>query len=147
VTPRDIRILAWSDAAHGSTYGQSGYLGGLRLSADQQTTSVFHLLDWSSSKQSRVSFSSIGSEILAAATAADRGYALASNFHYFPMHRIALLSSFKLMQKVSMTLLRRYMILKITAFVRPSPEFAMLSGRKRSEFSVGYQELKISQMH
>jgi hypothetical protein len=34
VTPRDIRILAWSDAAHGSTYGQSGYLGGLRLSAN-----------------------------------------------------------------------------------------------------------------
>jgi hypothetical protein len=80
VTPRDIRILAWSNAAHGSTYGQSGYLGGLRLSADQQTTSVFHLLDWSSSKQSRVSFSSIGSEILTAVTAADRGYVLASNF-------------------------------------------------------------------
>jgi hypothetical protein len=43
VTRRDIRILAWSDAAHGSTYGQSGYLGGIRLSADHHTTSVFHL--------------------------------------------------------------------------------------------------------
>jgi hypothetical protein len=67
--------------------------------------------------------------------------------HYFPMHQIALLSSFKFMQKVSMTLLPRYMILRITAFLRPSPEFEMLSGRKKSALSVGYQELKILKMH
>jgi len=33
---------------------------------------IYHAIDWHSSRQSRVSFSSIGSEILAAATSADR---------------------------------------------------------------------------
>ncbi len=33
---------------------------------------IYHVLNWHSSKQSRISFSSIGSEILAAATSADR---------------------------------------------------------------------------
>ena len=37
---------------------------------------IYHVLDWHSSKQSRVSFSSVGAEILAAAEAADRSLLL-----------------------------------------------------------------------
>jgi hypothetical protein len=72
----DPHLVAWSDAAHGTTYGQSGYLAGLQLTGSTPDSSILHTLDWSSSKQRRVSFSSIGSEILAAASAADRGFAL-----------------------------------------------------------------------
>ena len=38
---------------------------------------IFYLIDWLSGKQGRVSFSSIGAEILAAATSADRGSMMA----------------------------------------------------------------------
>lgn len=40
----------------------------------------FHALDWSSGKQTRVSFSSVGAEMLAAVTSADRGGLLAERF-------------------------------------------------------------------
>jgi hypothetical protein len=75
----DAHLIAWSDAAHGVTYDQSGFLAGLQLSGPTLDSSVLHILDWSSSKQRRVSFSSIGSEILAAALAADRGFALTAS--------------------------------------------------------------------
>jgi hypothetical protein len=77
--PRDPHLIAWNDAAHGMTYGQSGFLAGLQISGSIQDTPILHVLDWSSSKQHRVSFSSIGSEILAAASAADRGFALTAS--------------------------------------------------------------------
>jgi hypothetical protein len=72
----DPHLVAWSDAAHGMTYGQSGNLAGLQLTGSTTDSSILHILDWYSSKQRRVSFSSIGSEILAAASADDRGFAL-----------------------------------------------------------------------
>ena len=37
---------------------------------------IYHVLDWHSSKQYRVSFSSVGAEIVAAAEAADRSLLL-----------------------------------------------------------------------
>jgi hypothetical protein len=76
---QDPHLIAWSDAAHGMTYGQSGFLAGLQISGSTMDSSILHILDWSSSKQRRVSFSSIGSEILAAASAADRGFALTAS--------------------------------------------------------------------
>ena len=54
-----------------NSYGQTGYLSGMHLSAGGER--IYHLVDWHSAKKSRVSFSSIGAEILAAAYSADRG--------------------------------------------------------------------------
>lgn len=72
----DPSYLALSDASQGSSsYGQTGYISGLYLPAGG--SHVFHVLDWHSSKQSRVAFSSIGAEILAAATSTDRGALMA----------------------------------------------------------------------
>ena len=66
----DASYLAFSDASQGKySYGQTGYLSGIAFHDDRNT---YHLLDWHSSKQSRISFSSAGAEILAAATSADR---------------------------------------------------------------------------
>lgn len=66
----DPSYLAFSDASQGKCrYGQTGYISGLYLPWGR----IFHALDWQSCKQSRVEFSSIGPEILAAATSADRG--------------------------------------------------------------------------
>lgn len=68
--------LSFSDASHGSTsYGQTGYLSGIYLPAGGEF--IYHLLDWLSCKQTRVAFSSIGAEILAAATSTDRGSLMA----------------------------------------------------------------------
>lgn len=74
-TLEDPSYLAYSDASQGSSsYGQTGYISGLYLSGGRN---IFHVLDWHSSKQSRVVFSSIGAEILAAATSTDRGSLMA----------------------------------------------------------------------
>jgi len=48
----------------------AGYISG--ISTKSMKDQIYHAIDWHSSRQSRVSFSSIGSEILAAATSADR---------------------------------------------------------------------------
>lgn len=68
-------IVAFSDASHGaSSYGQSGYTGGFFIELSSGC-SIHHIIDWHSGKQKRVSFSSGGSEIIAAADATDRaGY-------------------------------------------------------------------------
>lgn len=72
------RYLAFSDASQGKTsYGQTGYVSGL-LVPSGGGRSIYHVLDWTSAKQARVSLSSIGAEILAAALSADRGYLMAS---------------------------------------------------------------------
>ena len=63
--------LAFSDAATGlSPYGQTSYLSGLYFPNGEE--SIYHLVDWNSSKQGRVSYSSVGAEILAAAESTDR---------------------------------------------------------------------------
>lgn len=65
--------LELSDANIGrSAYGQTGYISGLYLPAGCDSR-IYQVLDWVSGKQARVSFSSIGAEILAAATRDDRG--------------------------------------------------------------------------
>lgn len=64
-------FIAFNDASHGhSSYGQTGYISGMFLPARGE--SVFHAIDWCSEKQSRVSFSTFGAEIIAAASSADR---------------------------------------------------------------------------
>ncbi len=55
-------------------YRQTSYISGKRL--DDDTDIIYHVLDWHSSKQSNISFSSIGSDILAAATSADRSVSI-----------------------------------------------------------------------
>lgn len=63
--------LAFSDASQGkSSYGQTGFISGIHFTSESGP--IFHPLDWLSAKQHRVSFSSIGAEIIAAATSADR---------------------------------------------------------------------------
>jgi len=72
----DPSYLCFSDASKGSSsYGQPGYLSGIYLPGEGG--SLYHVIDWASSKQTRVSFSSIGAEILAAATSTDRGALMA----------------------------------------------------------------------
>ena len=59
--------LAFSDASQGKTsYGQTGYVSGIYIPSKQDSASVFHMIDWLSQKQGRVSFSAIGAEIIAA---------------------------------------------------------------------------------
>lgn len=63
-------FLAFPDASQGKgSDGQTGYISGIFF----PQSFGYHVLDWHSSKQARLSFSSIGAEILAAAESADRG--------------------------------------------------------------------------
>ena len=75
VKPESIKspiYLGLSDASQGKTsYVHTGYVSGIQLSA--KGGGIFYLIDWLSAKQGRVSFSSIGAEILAAEKSADRG--------------------------------------------------------------------------
>lgn len=65
-------ILTFSDASQGTTtYGQTGYVSGILF-----PNNIYHVIDWHSSKQNRVSFSSMGAEIIAAADSADRSILL-----------------------------------------------------------------------
>ena len=71
----NVSVFAFSDASTGNTpYGQTCYISGLLLPTGGKN--AFHVLDWHSSKQSRVSFSSVGADILAAAESADRSILL-----------------------------------------------------------------------
>lgn len=68
---KDPSYLCFPDASHSSNcYRQTGYPSGIKMSAGG--ASVYHVSEWNSCKQSRVSFSSIGAEIIAAATSTDR---------------------------------------------------------------------------
>ena len=71
-TLKNSSILTFSDASQGSTtYGQTGYVSGILFPGN-----IYHIVDWHSSKQNRVSFSSMGAEIIAAADSADRSILL-----------------------------------------------------------------------
>eukprot|EP00737_Agarophyton_chilense_P001309 gb/GEZJ01001466.1/.p1 GENE.gb/GEZJ01001466.1/~~gb/GEZJ01001466.1/.p1 ORF type:complete len:332 (+),score=43.85 gb/GEZJ01001466.1/:752-1747(+) len=77
----DVRVLAFSDAASGSSsYVQTGLLCGLVYRHASQTR--YHTSTWQSSKQSHVSFSSAGAEILSAAHTADRAFYIAETLPY-----------------------------------------------------------------
>eukprot|EP00171_Calliarthron_tuberculosum_P002342 IDg2342t1 len=66
-------IVCSSDAAHGnSSYSQTVYIGGLFLQLECRN-SLYHAVYRHSGKQRRVSFSSAGAEIIAAAESTDRG--------------------------------------------------------------------------
>lgn len=76
---KEAIISSFSDASHprDRDYGQSGILCGLRIKEEgSDSQDIFHMVDWTSHKQKRVSYSSYGAEILACATADDRGYYL-----------------------------------------------------------------------
>lgn len=75
----DVKLISLSDASHGGgneIYGRTGIICGMLAEDMGGEEHVFHVLTWSSHKQRRVSYSSFGSEILAAADADDRGYDL-----------------------------------------------------------------------
>jgi hypothetical protein len=77
-----VSVLAYSDAAHSGTYGQGGYLAGLCI-RQLDGTVLYFVTDWHSASLKRVTFSSTGAEILAAANAADRGLALTAIVRQF----------------------------------------------------------------
>ena len=67
---RSIRLVFFSDASHSGTdevYGQSGFLSGLLIEQEDNSTTLYSCVAWSSHKQKKVSYSSYGAEILAAA--------------------------------------------------------------------------------
>ena len=74
---KSVRLASFSDASHGSineTYGQTGFLSGLLVQQDGDAPPLFSVVAWSSHKQHRISYSSYGAEILAAADSDDRGF-------------------------------------------------------------------------
>lgn len=76
---RSVRLASFSDASHGpidEVYGQTGFVSGILIEQEDVHEALYHAVAWSSHKQSRVSYSSYGAEILAAADADDRGFAI-----------------------------------------------------------------------
>lgn len=64
--------LAFLAASTGKlSSGRTGYTSGIYLPAGGRV--LFEIVDWYSARQQRVSFSSNGAEVLAAATSADKG--------------------------------------------------------------------------
>lgn len=70
-------LTSFSDAAHGgkeSDYGQTGGVTGIRISHSGRSKETFYGITWMSGKQRRISHSSFGSEIIAAAEVEERGF-------------------------------------------------------------------------
>ena len=77
----NARYIGFSDAAQGKTsYGQTGHISGIAFK--NPSHHIFHAIDWQSSRQNRLSFSSIGAEILAAAASADRSSLFSEGLNY-----------------------------------------------------------------
>jgi hypothetical protein len=75
-------VLDFSDAAESGTYEQGGYVSGLCV--EEIGGLVLYLVtDWHIASLKLVAFSSTGAEILAAANAADRGFALSEILREF----------------------------------------------------------------
>eukprot|EP00177_Eucheuma_denticulatum_P007832 GFKZ01014258.1.p1 GENE.GFKZ01014258.1~~GFKZ01014258.1.p1 ORF type:complete len:1202 (-),score=97.36 GFKZ01014258.1:1881-5486(-) len=74
--PTSVSLFTFSDAAHPQDrdYGQTGLVIGIVARNITEDRIVFHVLDWTSQKQQRVSHSAYGAEILAASSGDDRGY-------------------------------------------------------------------------
>lgn len=74
-----IDVWTFSDASFnivsGRDYGQTGIVTGIRAEG-KDGEHAFHLVDWASTKQRRISHSSYGAEILACSDADDRGFYL-----------------------------------------------------------------------
>lgn len=82
--PQFYQYLTFADASLGKTvYGQTGYLSGIYFHDNQD----FYPIDWTSHKQSRITFSSMGAEILAGAYSADRGSLLHASIQELYLHK------------------------------------------------------------
>lgn len=76
---RTAMIVTFSDAAHGGRefdYGQTGGVTGIRILHSDRIEGTFFGIGWTSSKQKRISHSSFGAEIIAAADMDERGFDL-----------------------------------------------------------------------
>lgn len=71
-----VNVFTFADASYniaaGLEYGQTGIIVGLTVPTP--AGDAFHLIEWSSQKQRRISHSSYGAEILACADGDDRGF-------------------------------------------------------------------------
>lgn len=76
-------VYTFADAsfniAAGLEYGQTGVIVALAVPDGQRT--AFHIIDWLSQKQRRISHSSYGAEILACADGDDRGFHAKTSFN------------------------------------------------------------------
>lgn len=74
---KDVRVCTFSDASFNrsssSGYGQTGLMTGLRIEL-LNGADPYHAIDWCSTKQIRVSYSTYGAEVLPCADADDRGF-------------------------------------------------------------------------
>jgi len=61
-------------------YGKSGLLTGQLIRSNDRNV-IYHIIDWSSSKQKRVCHSSYGVEVLTCSDADDRGYHFTQSLH------------------------------------------------------------------
>lgn len=101
-----ITICTIYDAFHNGmteTYGHSGVLCGLKVRTESLT--LYHPVMWSSHIQKKVSYSSFGAEILAAADGDDRGYhvkmTLGSLFPEAPVRHHMMLGSKSLFETIT----------------------------------------------
>lgn len=71
-----VDVFSFSDAsfniAAGLEYGQTGVVVGIMVKSAREQ--AFHMVDWLSQKQRRISHSAYGAEILACADGDDRGF-------------------------------------------------------------------------
>lgn len=104
----NVIISTLSDASHGASdeiYGQSGVLCGLKITNATNSAPFFHAVSWTSHKQRRVTYSSFGAEILAAASGDDRGFdfkmSLSSLFPQKPVKHQLLIDSKALFETIT----------------------------------------------
>ena len=88
----EVLVSTFADASFNhssrSGYGQTGLITGLRMKR-KNGVDLFHAIDWSSSKQKRVSYSPYGAEVLACAEGDDRGFYLKAGLsHVFEKTKI-----------------------------------------------------------
>lgn len=89
-----LKVCTFSDASFNisehTSYGQTVLISGLPFDANRGSRgTIFHAIDWTSTKQCRVSHSSYGAEIIACAEAHDRGYHLKQAIQtIFPSRRV-----------------------------------------------------------
>lgn len=75
--PVKVTTTTFFDASHGSlddTYGQTGTIPGLSIIHSSGHLDLFHCIDWTYHEQKHISYSSFGSENIAAETGHYRGF-------------------------------------------------------------------------
>lgn len=85
-------LVSFSDTEHGgkySDYGKTGGVTGIHVVQSGKDEEKFYGVNWTSRKQRRISHSSFGTEIIAAADANERGFDLRQNiYEIFPQSDI-----------------------------------------------------------